>query len=69
MTNQFYAVSKNQDNEFQLVGGPYGSKEAALLGGEMNILDTWGTKDKQYSRLINGLITMDESEAKYFGLV
>ena len=69
MQKQFYAVCKNQDGDYQLMGGPYKSKEAALAGGEMNVLNTWGSKHKQYSKFINTLTAMNECEARYFKLV
>jgi hypothetical protein len=69
MTEQYYAVTKDQDGRLQLMGGPYGTKEAALLGGEMNLVNTWGTKHKDYTWLLNGLTPINSSEAGYLKLV
>lgn len=69
MNEQFYAVCKNRDNQLQLMGGPYGSKEAALLGGEMNLIHTWGSKHKDYTFLLNGLTSVNDAEARFCKLI
>jgi hypothetical protein len=61
---KFYSIYR-QDNEFELWGGPCHSKEAALSQGELKVLDTYGSKSKNYMNRVRGLFTVDEFEAKY----
>ena len=65
---KFYSVYKQDDN-FELWGGPCPSKEAALGSGELKILDTYGSKSPKYAKRVNGLLAINESEAKYLKVV
>jgi hypothetical protein len=66
---QFYAVFKNEDGLYELWGGPCTSKEAALNSGEMKVLDTYGSKSKNYSKRVNGLTAVNKSEARYLKVI
>ena len=66
---KFYAVFKNEDDNFELWAGPKASKEAALNAGEMNVLETYGSKSKKYIKRVNGLTGINESEAKYLKVI
>ena len=64
----FYAVYKNKGN-FELWSDKFNSKDPALLQAELRILDTYGSRSKEYARRINGLQTIDQETAKYLNLI
>jgi hypothetical protein len=68
MNEQFYAVTKDKDGGLQLMGGPYNSRSAALAGGEMNLLNTWGSKHKGYTTMLNNMSAINDSEKEYLKL-
>ena len=66
---KFYAVFKNEYDEFELWAGPCATKVAALNSGEIKVLDTYGSKSKKYMQRVNGLYAVNQSEAKYLKVV
>jgi hypothetical protein len=64
----FYAVYKNEDN-FELWSDKFSSENPALLQAELRVLDTYGSRSKEYMRRINGLRAIDEHTARHLKLI
>jgi hypothetical protein len=69
MKNKFYAIFKTEDNDFELWAGPCASKQEALSSGEIKVLDTYGSKSRNYMKRVNGLHAVNGLEAKYLKVV
>jgi hypothetical protein len=69
MKTKFYCIYKTVDNTYEIWGHPFLSEKAALASGEGQLLDTYGSKSKEYMMRVNDLIAIDESSARYLGLL
>ena len=69
MKNKFYAIFKNESDEFELWSGPCISKQEALSSGEIKVLDTYGSKSRKYMKRVNGLYSINNLEAKYLKVI